>query len=55
MEANKALSPKEQSIISIAALSANGDLLKLKTALIAGLETGLTINQIKEELVHLKM
>jgi len=47
------LSPNEQSIISIAALTAKGDLASLKIALNAGLEAGLTINQIKEVLVHL--
>ena len=47
------LSPKEQSIISIAALTAKGDLVNLKPALNNGLESGLTINQIKEVLVHL--
>lgn len=47
------LSPQEQSIISISALTAKGDLDKLKTALNTGLETGLTINEIKEALVHL--
>ena len=47
------LSPKEQSIISISALTAKGDLAKLKTALNTGLETGLTVNEIKEVLVHL--
>lgn len=49
----KVLSPKEQSIISIAALTAKGDLSNLKAELNAGLEAGLTINQIKEVLVHL--
>jgi len=53
MDTNKVLSPREQSIISIAALTAKGDLSKLKTAQNAGLEAGLTINQIKEVLVHL--
>ena len=48
-----ALNPKEQSIIAIAALTAKGDLPKLKTALNTGLEAGLTINQIKEAIVHL--
>ena len=47
------LSPKEQSIISIAALTAKGDLSNLKPELNTGLEVGLTINQIKEVLVHL--
>lgn len=52
MTAENVLSPKEQSIISISALTAKGDLDKLKTALNAGLETGLTVNEIKEALVH---
>ncbi len=47
------LSPTEQSIIAIAALTAKGDLATLKTELNAGLEAGLTINQIKEVIVHL--
>ena len=47
------LNPREQNIIAIAALTAKGDLLKLKTELNAGLEAGLTINQIKEVIVHL--
>lgn len=49
----KSLSPQEQSIISIAALTAKGDLDKLKAALNTGLENGLTVNEIKEALVHL--
>jgi 4-carboxymuconolactone decarboxylase len=51
--ANKTLSPKEKSIIAIASLAAQGDLAELKTELANGLETGLTINEIKEVLVHL--
>lgn len=47
------LSPREQNIIAIAALTAKGDLSKLKTELNAGLEAGLTVNQIKEVIVHL--
>lgn len=47
------LSPKEQSIITISALTAKGNLDKLKIALNSGLENGLTINEIKETLVHL--
>ena len=53
MNTNKVLSPTEQSIISIAALTAKGDLSNLKTTLNEGLDAGLTINQIKEVLVHL--
>ncbi len=47
------LGPKEQSIVSIAALTAKGHLPKLQTALNTGLEAGLTVNEIKEVLVHL--
>ncbi len=50
--ATKSLSPQEQSIITISALTAKGYLDKLKTALNTGLENGLTINEIKEALVH---
>ncbi len=50
---NKLLSSQEQSIISISAVTAKGDLSKLKTELNAGLEAGLTVNQIKEAIVHL--
>lgn len=53
MKTKMELSPTEQSIISIAALTAKGDLSNLKTSLNNGLEAGLTINQIKEVLVHL--
>jgi len=53
MNTNMVLSPREQSIVAIAALTAKGELSKLKTALNKGLDAGLTINQIKEVLVHL--
>jgi 4-carboxymuconolactone decarboxylase len=53
MDVNQALSTKQQSIIPIAAFTANGDLDKLKTALHDGLDAGLTVNEIKEILVHL--
>lgn len=46
------LSAKEKSIISIASLTATGDLEELKTALNKGLEAKLTVNEIKEVLVH---
>lgn len=51
-EVGNLLNPKEQSIVSIAALTAKGDLIRLKKALNTGLDAGLTINQIKESLVH---
>jgi alkylhydroperoxidase/carboxymuconolactone decarboxylase family protein YurZ len=50
---NNNLSAKEKSIITISSLTAKGDLVKLKTELNTGLEAGLTINEIKEVLVHL--
>lgn len=49
---NMSLSSKERSIIGIAALTGKGDLTKLKTELNKGLDAGLTVNQIKESLVH---
>lgn len=53
IENNKVgLPSKEKSIISIASLTAKGDLKELKTALNEGLDVGLTVNEIKEVLVH---
>lgn len=46
------LSAKEKSIISISSLTAKGRLESLKTELNNGLEAGLTVNEIKEILVH---
>ena len=50
---NKALTVKQQSIIPIAAYTAQGELQHLKPALNEGLDAGLTINEIKEVIVHL--
>ena len=50
---SNSLSAKEKSIITISSLTAKGDLVKLKTELNTGLESGLTVNEIKEVLVHL--
>ncbi|MBD0851800.1 carboxymuconolactone decarboxylase family protein [Maribacter arenosus] len=47
------LSAKEKSIVTISALTAKGDLVNLETALVEGLEAGLTVNEIKEVMVHL--
>lgn len=52
IDAENGLAVKERSIISISALTAKGDLEKLKTVLNTGLEAGLTVNEIKEALVH---
>lgn len=46
------LGAKEKSIITIASLTTKGDLVKLKSALHKGLEAGLTVNEVKEVLVH---
>ncbi|MFD2826032.1 carboxymuconolactone decarboxylase family protein [Leeuwenhoekiella polynyae] len=47
------LSPVEQGIASIAIATAKGDTPLLNKALHRGLDFGMTINQVKEELVHL--
>jgi 4-carboxymuconolactone decarboxylase len=47
------LSAKQQSIIHIAAYAAKGELQALKPALNNGLDAGLTVNEIKEVIVHL--
>src|SRR5207244_13094512 len=48
-----ALSANQHSSIPIAAWTANGDLDKLRPALHAGLDAGLTVNEIKEILVQM--
>ncbi len=50
---NQPLNTQQQSIVSIAALTAVGDIAHLKTQLNTGLDAGLTINEIKEVLVQL--
>jgi alkylhydroperoxidase/carboxymuconolactone decarboxylase family protein YurZ len=47
------LNARQQSIVAIAAFTANGDIEKLKPALNDGLEAGLTVNEIKEILVQM--
>ena len=53
VDKNHSLSTKQQSIVTISAFTAKGDLLQLKQALNSGLDAGLTVNEIKEILVHL--
>lgn len=53
ISSSQILSAKQQSIVQIAALTAKGELPELKPALNKGLDAGLTINEIKEVLVHL--
>lgn len=47
------LSSRQQAIIPIAAFTASGDIDRLKPVLNRGLDDGLTVNEIKEILVHL--
>lgn len=47
------LTPRQQAMVSIAAVAGKGDLPKLKKELKAGLDAGLTISQIREAIVHL--
>ncbi len=47
------LDARQQSIVSIAALTAVGDVDQLELELVNGLDSGLTINEIKEILVQL--
>lgn len=49
----KELTQKQQGLISIAAYTAQGDLINLESALNQGLDEGLTVNEIKEALIHL--
>lgn len=51
-EENKTLSSKQKNIIPIAAFTASGNMPKLEATLVEGLDAGLTVNEIKEILVH---
>jgi alkylhydroperoxidase/carboxymuconolactone decarboxylase family protein YurZ len=53
MEKHHTLSQRQQSIIPIAAFTADGYIDRLKPALSKGLEVGLTVNEIKEILVQI--
>lgn len=53
MENRHALNPKQQVIIPIAAFTADGNIDRLTSALNQGLDDGLTVNEVKEILVHL--
>ena len=50
---NSPLNIKQQSIVTISAFTAKGDLLQLQRALGNGLNAGLTVNEIKDVLVQL--
>ena len=51
-EDNDSLSTRQQSIVAIAANTGRGDLEQLKIALVKGLDAGMTVNEIKEVLMH---
>lgn len=53
MSSTQSLTEGQQSIILISGYTARGDLVDLKVALNEGLDAGLTINEIKEVIVHL--
>ncbi|MHA6249560.1 carboxymuconolactone decarboxylase family protein [Pontibacter sp. CAU 1760] len=50
---NQPLTKQQKSLIPIAAFTARGELQRLKPALNKGLDAGLTVNELKEALVHL--
>lgn len=50
---NENLDAKQKSIVTIAAFTAGGEIDKLKTALAEGLDSGLTVNEIKEILAQM--
>ena len=51
-EANEVLTAREQAIVAVASYTGKGDLEHLKSALMQALEAGMTINEIKEVLIH---
>jgi 4-carboxymuconolactone decarboxylase len=53
MNKDQSLNAKEQSIVTISTFTAKGELENLRKALNGGLDSGLTVNEIKEVLVQL--
>lgn len=51
-KAEQVMNKKQQYIVEVAALVGKGDLAKLKPVLVAGLEDGMTVNELKEVMVH---
>ncbi len=51
-EANNVLEARERAIVAIASYTGKGDLEHLALALQQGLESGMTVNEIKEVLIH---
>jgi 4-carboxymuconolactone decarboxylase len=52
-QSNTSLFARQQALVSISAYTAKGDLPHLHTALAQGLDAGLTVNEVKEVLMHL--
>ncbi len=50
---NQTLTAKQKQIVAISVYTAQGEMQNLKNALNDGLESGLTVNEIKEVLIHL--
>ncbi|MCD0487773.1 carboxymuconolactone decarboxylase family protein [Pedobacter sp. MC2016-14] len=50
---NTTLTSKEKGLVTLASYAAKGDLLKLKVACITALDSGITVNEIREGLVHI--
>lgn len=50
---NEELSPRQGALIQIAALTAKGELEQLKPAINQALQNGVSVNEIKESMVHL--
>jgi len=53
MNDQQSLNAKQQSIVTIAAFTASGEMDKLKAALNKGLDAGLTVNEAKEVVVQM--
>jgi 4-carboxymuconolactone decarboxylase len=53
IEKDQTLNERQKAIVNISSLTAVGDLINLKPALVSGLDAGLTVNEIKEVLMHL--
>lgn len=51
-ETKKVMDSKRQHIAEVAALTGKGDLDRLETVLIDGLDDGMTVNELKEVMVH---
>lgn len=51
-QANKVLTAREQAIVAVASYTGKGDLEHLKNALAGALDAGMTVNEVKEVLIH---